>query len=376
VTGVRRPGWGALLTAATFAVSFVFSSNTQVGRMELPAALAISAAAAAAVWLSGRRPVAALVVVGALAVALPLVGSTFPVMDLVVVVVAFQAVLHADLPPWAIAAVCFVLLTVVDAWQRIASSRGFMEPDVLYPLVLTGLVVGLGLQSRRVRRQHQELLALRDADRRRVVSDERRRIARDLHDVAAHHLSALVVRTKLAARLGTLEALADAARFTATTAASALDGLRGVVQVLAADDAAPLAPAPQLSDLHQVVATMREAGLRIECGLPAEDGGDVPVDVAVAAVRIAGEALANVLHHRGPGRAWLEVERGQDALAVRVEDDGPDTWRPEAADPTWHVPGHHGVVGMRERAQSCGGRLTIDPSPRGGWRVSAILPVP
>ncbi len=374
MTPAGPPGWAASSTAATFAVCVVFSVGADAGRMDLPAALGVSAPAAAAVWLSTRRPVAALALVGALTAALPLVGSTFPVMDLVVVVVAFHAVLHGDLPPWVVAAVCLALLTAVDAWQRVASGRAFTEPGVLYPLVLTGLAVGLGLQSRRVRRQHAELLALRDADRRRAASDERRRIARDLHDVAAHHLAALVVRTKLATRVGTPEALADAARFAATTAAAALDGLRGVVAVLATGDAAPLAPAPQLRDLELVVATMREAGLRIECRLP-QDGGDVPVEVGVAAVRIAGEALANVLHHRGPGRAWLEVEHGTDVLGVLVEDDGPGSWRPEAADPDWHEPGHHGVVGMRERARACGGRLAIGPSPRGGWRVSAVLPL-
>jgi signal transduction histidine kinase len=375
MTPSLRPGWVALLTAATFVVSFVFSVAAEVGRMDVPAGLGVSAVAAGAVWLSARSPVAALAVVGALAAALPLVGSTFPVMDLVVVVVAFQAVLHADLPPWVVAAVCFALLTAVDAWQRAASGRSFLEPGVLYPLVLTGLVVVLGLQSRRLRRQQEQLLALREADRRRAVSDERRRIAGDLHDVAAHHLAALVVRTKLATRVGTPEALAGAARFAAATAADALDGLRGVVQVLATDDAATLAPAPRLDDLDRVVDTVREAGLRVDCrGLPVAEG-DLPVEVAVAAVRIVGEALANVLHHRGPGRAWLEVQLGPAALVVLVEDDGPGTWRPEAADPTWHEPGHRGVVGMRERAQSCGGRLAISPSLRGGWRVTAVLPV-
>lgn len=374
MTTARRLGGEALLITVTFAVCLVFSASAQVGRMDLSAALGISVVAAGAVWLSARRPVVALLVVGALVAALPLAGSTFPVMDLVVVVVAFQAVLHTDLPLWGVAAVCFVLLTAVDAWQRVASGRGFMEPGVLYPLVLTGLVVGLGAQSRRVRLQHEELLALREADRRSAVSDERRRIAQDLHDVAAHHLTALVVRTKLATRVGTPEALAEAARFTATTAADTLDGLRGVVQVLAAD-AAPLAPAPQLADLDRVVATMREAGLQVNCRTPLVGAGAVPVEVAVAAVRIAGEALANVLHHRGPGGAWLEVRRDPAALTVLVEDDGPGTWRPAAADPAWHLPGHHGVTGMRERARSCGGYLEIGASARGGWRVSAVLPV-
>lgn len=365
-----------MLSGATFAVSFVFSLSAASGRMDPAIALAVALAAGGTVLLSSRRPVAALVAVAALAAALPLAGSTFPVMDLVVVVVAFQAVLHSDLPPWVVATVCLVLLTGVDAWQRTASGRGFGEPDVLYPLVLTGLVMALGLQSRQVRRQHDELLALREADRRRAVADERRRIARDLHDVAAHHVSALVVRTELALRVGTPDALAEAVRFSATTAADALDGLRAAVQALSADDAAPLAPAPQVSDLGRVVGTVRAAGLQVDDHLPAEGVDDVPVDVALAAVRIAAEALANVLQHRGPGRAWLDVRRAQGSLTVRVDDDGPGTWRPEAANPAWHRPGHHGVVGMRERARSCGGDLEIGPSPRGGWRVEAVLPLP
>ena len=384
----RRPVLGIALAAVTFAVSFVFSAIPATARMPPAGALAISLVAAGAVWLAGRRPVAALVVTGALTAALPLIGSTFPAMDLVVVFVVFQAVLHTELPTGVAAAVCFAMLTVNDVWLRVADGRGFAEPGVLYPLLLTGLAVGLGVQSRRVRRQHDELLALREADRRRAVSEERRRIAADLHDAAAHHLSALVVRNKLATRVATADALADAARFTAATAADTLAALRQVVQVLgdgadgtdtAGPAAAPRAPGPRLSDLDGVVATMEEAGLRVE-RRPATlaDADDLPVAVAVAAVRIATEALANVLRHRGPGRCWLRLDRVHSprGLALCVEDDGPGTWLPEAAAPTWHVPGHHGVTGMRARAEACGGRLDIGPSSRGGWKVSAVLPTP
>lgn len=375
----------AALSVVTFAVSFVFSWSPQAAGMSLPGSLAISAAATAAVWLSARRPVAALATSAALTAGLPLIGSTFAVLDLVVVFVVFQVVLLADLRPGAVAALCLLLLTVNDAWLRTADGRGFMEPGVLYPLLLTCLAVGLGLQSRRVRRQHDELLALRETDRRRAVSDERRRIARDLHDAAAHHLSALVVRNKLATRVATNAALEDAARFTATTAADTLDALRRVVHVLHTDDddtgedAAPLAPGPRLSDIDGVVATMEQAGLQVRRRDAATCDGpgpaDVPVDVAGAAVRIVTEALANVLHHRGPGRCWLEVHHAPPVLTVCVEDDGPGTWLSAAAGPTWHVPGHYGVTGMRERARSCGGRLDVGPSARGGWRVSAVLPV-
>ncbi len=372
MTSATRPGLGAALTAVIFVVSFVFSYGPGATRMSLPGALAISAVATGAVWLSARRPAAALVAAGVLTVGLPLIGSTFAVMDLVVVFVVFQVVLLGDLRPWVVAVACLVMLTVNDVWLRTSEGRGFADPGVLYPLLLTCLAVGLSLQSRRVRRQHDEIVLLRDADRLRAVSDERRRIARDLHDHAAHHLSSLVVRNKLARRVDTVEALDDAARFTATTAADALDSMRRIVHVLTTDAAAPLTPSPRLSDLDVLVASMEAAGLRIERG-PVDDVGGVPDDVAGAAVRIVGEALANVLRHRGPGRAWLDVHHEPRAVTVQVDDDGPGTWTPEAA--AHHLPGHYGILGMRERAESCGGHLTVGPSPRGGWRVAAVLPL-
>lgn len=364
---------GHALTAITFVVSFVFSYGAETGRMSLPSALAISAAATGAVWLSGRRPVAALGVVGALTLTLPVIGSTFAVMDLVVVFVVFQAV-RDGVGPRAVAVVCLAALTIDDAWQRTIDGQGFVDPSVLYPLLLTAFSVGLGLQSRQLRRQRDELLALRDADRRRAVSDERRRIARDLHDAAAHHLSALVVRNKLARRVDTTDALRDAAAFTATTSTHTLDSLRQIVHVLNTEGDAPMDPAPRLSDIDAVVATMQAGGLEIERTSPAPTPVGGEVDVAV--VRIVGEALANVLRHRGPGRCWLDIDRGHDAITLTVEDDGPSAWPPEAAAPDWNRPGRYGLTGMRERAQSCGGRLTVGPSPRGGWRVSAVLPVP
>lgn len=362
----------AALTIVTFVVSFVFSYGPGALRMSLPGATAISVAAAGSVWLSRHRPVAALVVAVALALGLPLFESTFEAMDLVVVLVVFRAATDTALPPWVLATVSLVALTVNDAWQRIAFGEPFAEPSILYPLLLTALAVGLGLQSRQVRAQHAELVALRDADRRRAVSDERRRIARDLHDVAAHHLSALVVRNKLARRIATADALEGAALFTAQTAADTLDSLRQVVHVLNTDDAPPLAPSPSFADIDGVIARMEAAGLQIQ-RIPL----DLPPaarEVEVAVVRIAQEALANVLRHRGPGRCWLALGRRGGAIALTVEDDGPPPWSPDVAERSWDRPGSYGLIGMRERAEACGGQLVVGPSPRGGWMVSALLP--
>lgn len=369
----RRPSLGSVLAIVTFAVSFVFSYGPEALQMSLPGALAISLTAAGSVWLSAHRPGAALAVVIALALGLPVFRSTFAAMDLVVVLVVFQAAMNTELPPWVLATACLVALTVNDAWQRAAFGDSFMEPSVLYPLLMTALAVGLGLQSRQVRMQHAELISLRDADRRRAVSDERRRIARDLHDVAAHHLSALVVRNKLARRIDTVDALKDAAHFTARTAADTLDSLRQVVHVLNTEGRSPLAPSPSFADIEEVVTRMEAAGLQIERSPSAISPASREVEVAV--VRIAQEALANVLRHRGPGRCWLELGRSGAAIRLTIEDDGPSTWCADVAERSWHRPGSYGLIGMRERAEACGGHLVIGPSPKGGWMVSAILPV-
>lgn len=354
----------AVLPAVTFALSFAFAYGPEALRMSLPAALAVSAAAAAVVWLSGRRPGAALAAVVALAVALPVLRSTFQGLDLVVVLAVFRAAADPRLRPVLPAAAGLVALTVNDVWQRVALDSTFATPGVLLPALLTALAVGLGLQTRRVRAQHAELLALREADRHRAVSEERRRIARDLHDVAAHHLTAVVVRTKVASRVGTVEALTEATGFAARTAGDALDSMRQVVRVLATGDEPPTPP-PGAADLPDTLDRMEAAGLRVERG--ELDLAGLPGEVGVAVLRIAQEALANVLRHRGPGRCRVAVRRSGGAVELTVQNDGPATGSPRA--------GGYGLIGMRERAESCGGHLTAGPSPHGGWTVRAVLPL-
>lgn len=354
---------GAALPAATAVLSFAFAYGPDALRMSLPAALAVSAATTAVVWLSGRRPGAALVAAVGLAVALPVLRSTFEGLDLVLVLVVFRAAADPGLRPALAAGAGLAALTTGDVWHRVAFDESFATPGVLLPALLTALAVGLGLQTRRVRAQHAELVALREADRQRAVSEERRRIARDLHDVAAHHLTAVVVRTKVASRVGTVEALTEATGFAARTAGAALDSLRQVVRVLSTGDP-PLTPHPGLADLPETLERMEAAGLRVERG-PLELAG-LPGEVDVAVLRIAQEALANVLRHRGPGRCWIAVRQAGGTVELTVEDDGPAAGPPR--------PGGYGLVGMRERAEACGGRLTVGRSARGGWKVCAALP--
>lgn len=369
---MHRPSATVVLAALTFVLSFAFTVGPDAPRMSLPSASAVALGAAAVVWLSGRRAAAALVLVVLLALLLPVIDATFEALNLVAVLVVFRAAMTTKLPPVVLACAGFTALTVSDIWLRVSADRGFMSPTVLYPALLTALAVGLGMQSRRVRVQHAELMSLREADRARAVSEERRRIARDLHDVAAHHLSALVVRNKLAQRVNTPESLQSAAEFTAQTAGDTLHSLREVVHVLSTESEAPREPQPGLGEIGRVLDRMEAAGLHVDRSsvqLPAQSP-----ELDIAVVRIVQEALSNVLRHRGPGRAWLGLHRGVDLVTVTVDDDGPlaEAGRVIGAE----HPGHYGIVGMRERAEACGGTLVVEASPRGGWRVRAELPAP
>lgn len=338
-------------------------------RMSWPAAVVASLAAAAAVALSWWRPLLALVLALGTCVVLPWANGAMAGLQMVVALLVYQAVARGRTRVWPVAAAALVALTVNVGWTRYRNGEGLVDAATLQPLLLCALALGLATQARALARQRDAVLAAEELNRQVAVEAERRRIARDLHDVAAHHLSAIVVRNRLARRLGTPGDLEAAAGFTADTAQEALDAVRTVVQVLAEPDRPPLRPARD--DLDEVVGRMRNAGLAVEQDI-ALDGVTLGPDVALAVVRIAQESLTNVLRHRGPGRAWLSVSAAEGRVAVTVEDDGPSLGEPGAPLPTG--PTGQGLAGMRERATACGGRLEVGRSQRGGWRVSALLP--
>jgi signal transduction histidine kinase len=355
-------------TGAAFAVTLLFSYDRGVRPMMLIANIALSIVSAAGVWLSARHHRVALAVMAALCLGSPVLSTSFAAIELCTVFVLYQVTMGSDDPLYVPAVVGFVSLTVNDVWLRVKTEQDFAGPTLLYPVVLTGLGVGLGMQGRRIRLQNRELVELRSAERQRAISDERRRIARDLHDVAAHHLTALVVHNKLAQRRGSPEALHEAAQFSAVTAADALESLRSVVGVLNFDDS-PLSPQPSLSDLDSVFARLEVAGLHIHRSI--EAFAPAPRrDVQLAVVRIATEALTNTLRHCGPGPAWVSLRADGDMLDLCVDDDGrgQGTSAPLSS-------GGLGIIGMTERAHSCRGVIDVGPSVHGGRRVHVRIPL-
>jgi signal transduction histidine kinase len=207
---------------------------------------------------------------------------------------------------------------------------------------------------------------------RRAVLEERTRIARELHDVVAHHMSLIAVQAETAPyRLSDLPESARAEFGSLSgVAREALAEMRRLLGVLRYDQPAGLAPQPQLSDLPALVDAARRAGVSVELAVPGSVG-DVPSGVAVCAYRIVQESLSNASQH-APGAA-VSVSVGHDAGAVSLRvANGPG----EPAGPSRSEPGSgHGLTGMRERVALLGGSLSAGPSAGGGFVVSAVLPL-
>jgi signal transduction histidine kinase len=204
-----------------------------------------------------------------------------------------------------------------------------------------------------------------------AVADERRRIARELHDVVAHHVSVMGVLATGTRRIlrRDPDAADEALGTIEETSRTALREMRRLLDVLRTDaePAAELVPQPDLAGVAALVEQVREAGLPVTLRV---DGGPVELDpgVALTVYRIVQEALTNALKHAGAATAEVRLAFGGAALTVEIVDTGRGP-RPGA------VPIGHGLVGMRERVALYGGSLHTGPRPGGGFRVHARMPI-
>ena len=211
-----------------------------------------------------------------------------------------------------------------------------------------------------------------EEEARRRASEERLRIARELHDVLAHNISLINVQAGVALHL--MEERPEQARtaLTAIKGASkdALGELRSVLDVLRqGDEGVPRTPTAGLDDLDRLVAGAAAAGIDVRVvteGTPRA----VPPGVDLAAFRIVQEALTNVTRHAGQATATISLTYGDDHLTVEVDDDGR-----VPPGPVNGSGGGNGIRGMQERAAALGGRLDAGPRPGGGFRVRAHLPL-
>jgi signal transduction histidine kinase len=235
-------------------------------------------------------------------------------------------------------------------------------------LLLVVVVAALALGD--ARRQRGRAVAERDeAQRDQALMEERARIARELHDIVAHHVSMIAVQAETA-RLTTpgLPEMGEQ-RFKAIgdTARDSLSELRRLLGVLREDapGEAERTPQPGLADLEALVDAAREAGTQVRLTMIGRAESLSP-GVDLTAYRIAQEALTNARRHAPGAEVDVELRYETDTLHLEVRDNGPGV----AAEANGH-----GIVGMRERAEMVGGTLHAGPAAGGGFAVSADLPI-
>jgi signal transduction histidine kinase len=212
-------------------------------------------------------------------------------------------------------------------------------------------------------------VAAHEAQAERRLSEERLRIAREVHDVVAHAMVAINVQAGVAAHL--LDHDTDQARESLLhikrTSGDALTDLRATLGVLRDPaQAGPVGPAAGLDDLDAVAGQLRAAG--VDVSVDVDTVGMVPTAVHSASYRIVQEALTNVLRHANAEAVNVVVRADDDMLTIVVADDGRSTGQSTTGSGA-------GVRGMRERAEALGGRLHAGPGAEGGWRLQATLPL-
>ncbi|MEV5804098.1 sensor histidine kinase [Streptomyces parvulus] len=250
-------------------------------------------------------------------------------------------------------------------------------------LFAVAVMLATALRGRReARRELEQQTSLTAEERaRRTLLEERSRIARELHDVVAHHMSVISIQAQVAPHLveNPPDELKDNLAGIRQNALEALTELRRVLGVLRSEhpdalerpeggDTAPHAPQPTLDRLDALVENTRAAGLAVTTGTSGTPR-PLPPGVELSAYRIVQEALSNVLRH-APG-ASARVHLTYLPIGLRVE---VSNTRPQRAPAPSHGAGH-GLLGMRERVAMLDGSLTAHPLPDGGYQVAAFLPV-
>jgi signal transduction histidine kinase len=318
-----------------------------------------------------------------------------PVLTLLVVTGALGTYVLAGFgePPSAAIGMVIAMFTVATLRSRriaaatfpatiCVSLTFFTVEGVTWPAVAQAVVIclcawALGETTRRWAQEAESAAAAAE----RAVASERARIARELHDVVAHHMSVVALQTGVAGYV--LGTDGEAARKAITSAASAsreaLGDMGRMLGALRADDGlspANLTPQPGLADLPQLVQNMRGGGLEIELSMSG-DLGDLSPGIELCAFRIVQESLTNVLRHAGVGAtADVSVWRDARALQIAVTDDGALGAHRVRGTGGKRLGGlGYGIRGMQERAQLYGGEVTATPIPTGGFVVRAQLPL-
>nr|BFE78956.1 hypothetical protein GCM10020093_015570 [Planobispora longispora] len=290
---------------------------------------------------------------------------------------------------WSWTAVAYLLAVGVTALNIVGDKLSEVTPTrvaALLAMVAAPIIIGRYVGVRKDAADLQLAMAeeARQLSAERARADllaERERIARDVHDIVAHHVGAMVLRAGAAQYAAPSGPVAEALSDIRTTGHQVLEDLRGLLYVLRDPELAHLPVAAPEAVVRDAVERMNAAGLDVELRA-APEAELVPLVTRASAARIVQEGLTNVLKHSGPGTpAVVELRVTGDALEVDVSSgpppgDASGSGTPSPAGPRDALPSSgQGIAGMRERARALGGDLSAGPDGAGGWRLAATLPL-
>ena len=263
------------------------------------------------------------------------------------------------------------VVAVVAYRDPLGNLDGFIAPSVIFGIIWT-IAFALGRkfeEADEARERAARAERGREERARSAVTEERARIARELHDVVGHSVSVMTVQASAVRRLLRPEQQREreALLIVEQTGREALAEMRRMVGVLRRPEEAPaLAPQPSLEHLGKLVEQAREAGLPVDLRVEGEPL-PLPAGVDLTAYRLVQEGLTNTLKHARAERAQVLVRYSDGDIEVTVSDDGQGAGSGDG--------GGHGLVGMRERVAVYGGELEAGPRPEGGYRLRAKLPL-
>ena len=304
--------------------------------------------------------------------------APFPVAVLVGAATAVHGLVPIVEPELPYAALVALFTVAADASRRLALVAAGVtavvvpvsllldgRPSSVETFTVNGVIFAtawlLG-DSARHRRQRAELVEAQ------AVTAERARMAREMHDVVAHHVSLMVVQAESGAvLLETAPQRAEAAFDSiAATGRQALVELRRVLGTLRGHGGATRAPLPGVDGVPELIAGVRRAGLAVDYRVSGTAVA-LPADVDRALYRVVQESLTNAVKHAAGHSAVVDLRYEPTLLRVTVRNDGAGTGSRGGSG--------HGLVGMRERVSSLGGRFSAEPVPEGGWEVIATIPL-
>jgi signal transduction histidine kinase len=355
--------------------TFGASRNQPEARAPDVIAVLIVLAGPASLYFLGRRPRTVLLFVTAITSLYVAMGyPAGPVFASFVISAVVNVARSRRVEAWGAVGAVLLMAIVGRAVVGEDWSWGFAGGVLAWSL----LVLTIGELVRLNRARMAEYRRARTEERRREAGEERLRIARELHDVVAHHMSLIHVQAGVALHLVDRKAVPEGGQVeTALTtikdaSKEALTELRALIGVLRADgEEAPLAPVARLEGLDELADRTSHAGVTTTVEVTG-DLGTIPTATGTAAYRIVQEAVTNVVRHSGATRARISVVVGANDLEVTVTDNGRGPGDADSGTGT-------GLRGMRERASALGGSVDLGPAPDsasgGGARLHATLPL-